>query len=159
MLVRHILSSVWERLSIFSQLAIIQHMGLCVFILPISLVMIERIYTLSYYHHQIGSMHYYPLFRVRSWNNCMLCMSLYILIHMDTLWGDHCYLSFDLLHHVHIGRYISVILILLNPIHRNLRLFIEHMTCNFFICVRCRNILSNAYETYGALITIDFKMI
>ena len=52
--------------------------GLCVFSLPISLVMIERIYTLSYYHHQIGSMNYYPLFRVRSWNNGMGCMSLYI---------------------------------------------------------------------------------
>ena len=25
-----------------------------------------NIYTLSYYHHQIGSMNYYPLFRVRS---------------------------------------------------------------------------------------------
>ena len=48
------------RLSIFSQLSIIQYMGLCVFSLPISLVMIEMIYTLSYYHHQIGSMNYYP---------------------------------------------------------------------------------------------------
>ena len=38
------------------------------------------IYTLSYYHHQIGSMNYYPLFRVRSWNNGMRCMSFYILI-------------------------------------------------------------------------------
>ena len=37
----------------------------------------ERIYTLSYHHHQIGSMNYYPLFRVRSWNNGMRCMSLY----------------------------------------------------------------------------------
>ena len=77
--VRYILSCVWVRLSIFSQLSIIQYMGLCVFGLPISLVMIERIYTLSYYHHQIGSMNYYPLFRVRSWNNGMRCMSLYIL--------------------------------------------------------------------------------
>ena len=51
-----------------------------VFSLPISLVMIERIYTLSYYHNQIGSMNYYPLFRVRSWNNGMRCMSLYILL-------------------------------------------------------------------------------
>ena len=45
--------------------------------------MIERIYiyTLSYYHHQIGSMNYYQLFRVRSsWNNCMRCMSFYILM-------------------------------------------------------------------------------
>ena len=47
-------------------LSIIQYyMGLCVFSLPISLVVIERIYILSFYHHQIGSMNYYPLFRVR----------------------------------------------------------------------------------------------
>ena len=76
--VRYILSSVWVRLSTFSQLSIIQYMGLCVFSLPISLVMIERIY----YHHQIGSMNYYPLFRVRSWNNGMRCMfSIF-------LWGE-----------------------------------------------------------------------
>ena len=78
--VRYILSSVWVRLSIFSQLSIIQYMGLCVFSLPISLVMIERIYTLSYYHDQIGSMIYYPLYRVRSWNKGMRCMFLYILM-------------------------------------------------------------------------------
>ena len=35
--------------------------------------------TLSYDHHQIGSMAHLPLFRVRSWNNCMYCMSVYIL--------------------------------------------------------------------------------
>ena len=68
---------VWVRLSIFSQLSIIQCMGLCVFSLPISLVMIETISTLPYHHHQIGSMNYYPLFRVRSWNNGMRCMSIY----------------------------------------------------------------------------------
>ena len=39
----------------------------------------ENIYTLSYYHHQIGNMNYYPFFRVRSWNNGMRCMSFYIL--------------------------------------------------------------------------------
>ena len=77
--VRYILSSVWVRLSIFSQLSIIQYMGLCVFSLPISLVMIETIYTLSYYHHQIGSMNYYPLFRARSWNNGVRCMSIFLL--------------------------------------------------------------------------------
>ena len=77
--VRYILSSVWVRLSIFSQLSIIQYMGLCVFSLPISLVMIEMIYTLSYYHHQIGSMNYYPLFRARSWNNGMRCMPIFLL--------------------------------------------------------------------------------
>ena len=37
----------------------------------------ENIYTLSYYHHQIGSMNYYPLFRVMSWNNGLCCMSFY----------------------------------------------------------------------------------
>ena len=77
---RYISSSVWMRLSIFSQLSITQCMGLCVFSLPISLVMIERIHTLSYYHRQIGSMNYYPLLRVRSWNDGMRCMSLYVLI-------------------------------------------------------------------------------
>ena len=44
--VRYNLSSVWVRLSIFSQLSIIQYLGLCVFSLPISFVMIERIYIL-----------------------------------------------------------------------------------------------------------------
>ena len=39
----------------------------------------EDIY-LFYYHHQIESMNYYPLFRVRSWNNGLRCMSPYILI-------------------------------------------------------------------------------
>ena len=42
--VRYILSSVWIRLSIFSPLSIMHHMGLYVFSLPISLVMIERIH-------------------------------------------------------------------------------------------------------------------
>ena len=40
----------------------------------------ETIYTLSYYHHQIRSMNYYQLFRVRSWNNGVRCMSFYILM-------------------------------------------------------------------------------
>ena len=82
--VRYMLSSVWVSLSIFSQLSIIQYMGLCVFSLPIYLLMIERIYTLSYYHHQIGSMNYYPLFRVRSWNTGVRCMSLYVPMCMFT---------------------------------------------------------------------------
>ena len=42
--VRYNVSSVWVRFSIFSQLSIIQYVGLCVFSLPISFVMIERIY-------------------------------------------------------------------------------------------------------------------
>ena len=43
---RYIFSSVWVRLSIFSPLYIIQYVGLYVFSLPISLVMIGRIYIL-----------------------------------------------------------------------------------------------------------------
>ena len=39
----------------------------------------ENICTLSY-HHQNGSMNYYPLFTVRAWNNNMRCMSFYILL-------------------------------------------------------------------------------
>ena len=44
--VRYILLSVWLRLSIFSPLSIIQYVGLYIFTLPISLVMIGRIYIL-----------------------------------------------------------------------------------------------------------------
>ena len=44
--VRYILSSVWVRFSIFSPLSSIQCVGLYVSNLPISLVMIERIYIL-----------------------------------------------------------------------------------------------------------------
>ena len=65
-----------------SMFYIIQYMGLCVFSLPIRLVMIETLYSLSYYHHQIGSMSYYPLFMVRSWNNGVRCMSPYILMNL-----------------------------------------------------------------------------
>ena len=39
----------------------------------------ENIYNLSYYHHRIGSMNYYPLFIARSWNNGVRCMSFCIL--------------------------------------------------------------------------------
>ena len=42
--VRYNLSSVWVRLSIFSQISTIQYVGLCVCSLPISFVMSERIY-------------------------------------------------------------------------------------------------------------------
>ena len=44
--VRYNLSSVWVQWIIFSQLSIIQYVGLCVFSLPISFVMIDWIYIL-----------------------------------------------------------------------------------------------------------------
>ena len=37
----------------------------------------ENIYTLSYYHHQIGNINYYPLLMVRSWKNGVGCMSVF----------------------------------------------------------------------------------
>ena len=40
----------------------------------------ENMCTLSYYFHQIGSMIHLPLFRVRSRNYGMHCMSFYVLI-------------------------------------------------------------------------------
>ena len=43
---RYNLSTLWVRLSIFSQLSIAQYVGLCVFSLPIYIMMIERIYIL-----------------------------------------------------------------------------------------------------------------
>ena len=47
----------------------------------ISIYIYIYINTLSYYHHhQIRSMNYHPLFKVRSWNNGMRCMSLYMLM-------------------------------------------------------------------------------
>ena len=42
----YIICRVLVRLSIFSQLSIVQYVGLCVFSLPISFVMIDRIYIL-----------------------------------------------------------------------------------------------------------------
>ena len=75
--VRFILSSVWVGSSMFSQLCIIQYMGLCVFCLHICLVMIER-YAFFLLSSPNRKYELYPLFRVRSWNNDMRGMSLYI---------------------------------------------------------------------------------
>ena len=58
MLVRYMLPNVCLRLRQFSQLSFIQYLGLCVFSLPNSPVMIVRTCTLSYYHHQTGSINH-----------------------------------------------------------------------------------------------------
>ena len=54
-----------------------------------SLVMIVK-YTcsFSYYYHQIGRMNHLALFRVRSWNNGMRCMSFYVLIMTSWHWKN-----------------------------------------------------------------------
>ena len=58
MLVRYMLPSVCLRSRQFSQLSYIQYLELCVFSLPNSPVMIVRMFTLSYYHHQTGRMNH-----------------------------------------------------------------------------------------------------
>ena len=58
MLVRYMLPSVCVRLRQLSHSSIIQYMGLCVFSLPISPVMIVRMRTLSYYLNKTGSMNH-----------------------------------------------------------------------------------------------------
>ena len=65
MLVRYMLPNVCLRLRQFSQLSFVQYMGLRVFSLPNSPVMLVRMCTLSYYHHHIGNMNHKPLFRVK----------------------------------------------------------------------------------------------
>ena len=90
--VRYILLSVWVRLSMLSQLSIIRYMGLCVFSLSISLVMIERI--LSYYH-QIGSMNYYPLWMYASVNRLSIGSDNGVspLRHQAIIWTNAGWLS------------------------------------------------------------------
>ena len=65
--VRYNLWSVWVRLSIFSQLSIMQYVGLCVFSLPISFVMIDRIYILC-----LGLGHETMV--------CAVCLSIFLWI-------------------------------------------------------------------------------
>ena len=58
MLVSYMLPSVCLRLRQFSLISFIQYMGLCIFSLSNYPVMIVRMCTLSYYHHQIWSMNH-----------------------------------------------------------------------------------------------------
>ena len=57
----------------------------------------ENIYTLSYYHHQIGSMNHFPLFSIRSWINGKRCMSFCILIYISFIqhkhWDQICFIK------------------------------------------------------------------
>ena len=82
--VRYILSSVWVRLSIFSVIHYTICGAVCFQLTRLSCDHWENMYTLSYHHHhQNGSMNYYSLFRVRSWNNGVRCKSFYILMAGD----------------------------------------------------------------------------
>ena len=68
---RYSLSSVWVRFSIFSVIHYTICGAVCFQFTHFLRDDWENIHTLSYYHQQIGSMTYYPLFRVRSWNHGM----------------------------------------------------------------------------------------
>ena len=71
-------------------------MGLCVFSVPISLVDdCENTCTLSYYHHQTGSMNHLPLCRIRSWNNGIRRMSFYVVMVIHNTVGRQCYRNSD----------------------------------------------------------------
>ena len=70
--VKYSLLSVWVRLNIYSQLSIIQYVGICVFSLPVSLVMIDRTLTLS---------------------QCTLAGPVYTGIPLECHWLTHCTLE------------------------------------------------------------------
>ena len=92
--VRYILSSVWVRLSIFSPLSIIEYVGLCVFSLPIPLVVIERLYILCLIiiiksevwtiTHCLGLGHETMV--------CTVCLSIFLLI-VVVRSSPNCFLS------------------------------------------------------------------
>ena len=69
MLVRYFVFSMCLRWSHLNSFFFFANMGLCIFNLAISLVMIVRIWVLYHYYHQIGSRNHWPLFS--SWNSVM----------------------------------------------------------------------------------------
>ena len=91
MLVRYILSSVCLRLSQFSQLSFIQHIGLCVFSLPIDLLMMVRIRIL--YLVIIIKSEVWPICHCLGLGYetmvCAVCLSIFLCSHFnrtDTEW-------------------------------------------------------------------------
>ena len=78
-IVRYILSSVWVRLSIFSPLSIIQYVGLYVFSLPISIVMIEIICSISQ--------------EICTRFCCTLLCCGYVIVHNEFTWSIYPYSS------------------------------------------------------------------
>ena len=91
----------------------------------------ENTGTLSYYQHQVRSMTNLPLFRVRSWNSGMRCLSFYILT--ETIWR----LSYDNAIKKNYGNsaLVSFIVLQLIPTHmhpwprmyRNWRVFLNQI--------------------------------
>ena len=78
MIVRYMMPSVCLRLRQSSQLSFIQYMGLCVFSLLNSHVMIVRMCTLSYYHHQTGGMNHWLLLLGHETVVCAVCLTMFL---------------------------------------------------------------------------------
>ena len=70
--------------------------AVCIQLTHVSCDDCENMCTLSHHHYQIGSMTHLPLFRVRSWNNGIHCMSFYIL--KQRLWCSSWNMSDNLIH-------------------------------------------------------------
>ena len=83
MLVRHLLSNMCLGLSQFSQLLFMQYMGLCVFSLPISFVMILKMRALRLII--IMKSESLAILNVTSWNNGMRYMSCYVITPMTII--------------------------------------------------------------------------
>ena len=85
----YILWSVCLRLSQFSHFFHAVYGAVCIQLTHFSCDGCENMCTVSYYyHHQIGSMNHLPLFRVRSWNSGMRCMSFHVLILFNHVGGS-----------------------------------------------------------------------
>ena len=100
--------------------------------------------ALSYYHHQIG-MNYYPLFSVRSWNNFMRCMSLYILIMLlqqlfiiprlvftlfPLIWCVRCVDYFNIVYNLYSQRFPSLLSVMIYNIDEAIVTFAIKYTLN-----------------------------
>ena len=76
----YILSRVSEITSILLIIFCVIYGAVCFHLTHLSYDECKNTCTLSYYHHQIGSMSHWPLFRVRSWHNGMRCMSVFFIV-------------------------------------------------------------------------------
>ena len=78
-----------ECVSIFSIIFHAIHGAVCIQLTHLSYDDCENTCTLSYYHHEIGSMRHLPLFRVRLWNNGTRRMSFYIHMSWTHYWSAY----------------------------------------------------------------------
>ena len=80
--------SVYLRLRLSSQLSFIQYMGLCVFRLPNSPVMIVIMCALSYYHHQIVWIINHCLGLGHETLVCAVCLTMFLCYVLGSLATD-----------------------------------------------------------------------